>query len=94
MFTDSDRATVAKLAARCLAEELHKTRPFGVKAGGLCIQGWDAGRYGATTNRNDKQGREAMRTLASAVIVVGAVAFLSYGYHALTYWLNMPVFVG
>jgi len=35
-----------------------------------------------------------MRTLANAIIVVGAVAFLSYGYHALTYWLNMPVFVG
>ena len=40
MFTDSDRATVAKLAARCLAEELHKTRPFGVKAGGVPQGTW------------------------------------------------------
>ena len=40
MFSDSDRATVAKLAARCLAEELHKPRPFGVKAGGVPQSTW------------------------------------------------------
>ena len=40
MFSDSDRATVTKLAARCLAEELHKPRPFGVKAGGVPQSTW------------------------------------------------------
>ena len=41
MFSDNDsRAVVANLAARCLDEELHKSRPFGVKAGGVPQGTW------------------------------------------------------
>jgi hypothetical protein len=40
MFSDNDRAVVAKLGARCLDEELHKPRPFGVKAGGVPQSTW------------------------------------------------------
>ena len=40
MFSDNDRAVVAKLAARCLEEELRKPRPFGVKAGKAPISRW------------------------------------------------------
>ena len=55
MFTDSDRATVAKLATRCLAEELHKTRPFGVKAGGVPQGTWFFAFKGGTPEDTARQ---------------------------------------
>ena len=55
MFSDNDRAVVAKLATRCLAEELHKTRPFGVKAGGVPQGTWFFAFNGGTPEDKARQ---------------------------------------
>ena len=55
MFSYSDRAVVAKLVARCLDEELHKTRPFGVKAGGVPQGTWVFAFKGGTPKGTARQ---------------------------------------
>jgi hypothetical protein len=56
MFSDNDsRAVVANLAARCLDEELHKSRPFGVKAGGVPQGTWFFAFKGGTLEDTARQ---------------------------------------
>jgi hypothetical protein len=55
MFSDNDRAVVAKLGARCLDEELHKPRPFGVKAGGVPQGTWFFAFKGGTPEDTARQ---------------------------------------